>query len=139
MFVGVALGTTTTQAQDPPPSPVPAPVDSAAPDTAFYSARQARRGQDTYRKNCTACHNTAAYAGAGFRRAWSGRSVFELWEQIRTTMPNDSPGRLKLEEYADIVAYLLKLNGIPPGSDELPADAEVLRRLRIIPPSRPGG
>jgi hypothetical protein len=54
-------------------------------------------------------------------------------------MPNDSPGRLKSEEYADIVAYLLKLNGIPPGPDELPADAEVLRGLRIIPPSRPGG
>lgn len=137
------LLTTSVQAQAPPP---PAPADSVAPaaedslpTTAFYSNRQARRGQNTYRKNCTACHNTAAYSGVGFRRVWSGRSVFELWEQIRTTMPNDGPGRLRPEEYADIVAYLLKLNGFPAGPDELPADAEVLRRLHIIPSPKPSG
>lgn len=105
----------------------------------MYSSRQARRGQDTYRRHCNSCHTTAAYSGATFRRAWTGRSVFELWEQIRTTMPNDSPGRLKPGEYADIVAYLLKLNGYPDGPDELPADAELLRRLLITPLERPGG
>lgn len=65
--------------------------------------------------------------------------MFELWEQIRTTMPNDSPGRLKPGEYADIVAYLLRLNGLPDGPEELPADPDRLRALTITPPTRPGG
>ena len=133
LLLGTMLWVAPVQAQDPTPSA----EDSTAP--AFYTNRQARRGQNTYKKYCNSCHSTAAYTGVVFRRNWAGRSVFELWEQIRTTMPNDAPGRLKPEEYADIVAYMLKLNGFPDGPDELPADAEALRALRLTPPpeSRP--
>ncbi len=118
-----------------------AAADTSAPASALlgaYSEEQARRGRAAYEKNCTSCHAPTAYTGVAFRRAWAGRPVFELWEQIRTTMPNDAPGRLKPEQYADIVAYLLKLNGYPAGSTSLPADAERLQRIVIEPLPRPG-
>lgn len=118
-----------------------AAADSSASGSALlgaYSEEQARRGRTAYEKNCTSCHAPTAYTGVAFRRAWVGRPVFELWEQIRTTMPNDAPGRLKPEQYADIVAYLLKLNGYPAGSTSLPAEAQRLQRILIEPLPRPG-
>lgn len=113
--------------------------DSAAPDrpAASFTDAQARRGQNTYQRNCISCHTAAAYTGVAFRRAWANRSPFEIWEVIRTTMPQDNPGRLRPSEYADIVAYLLRLNGYPAGGQELPSEAEALKQLHIpaTPPS----
>ena len=123
------------QAQDPPP-----PVDSAAVtvDTVgVYTEEQAKRGQSLYSKNCVECHSASAYTGSAFRRAWGSRPVFELWEQIRTTMPEDNPGGLSHVEYADIVAYLLKLNKLPTGPVDLPGDADKLKTI-MIRALRPG-
>ena len=132
-FVGLLAVAAPAAAQTGPDSAA-APMAPAA----LYSASQARRGQSTYQKNCINCHTAAAYSGAAFRRVWAGKSPFDLWEQIRTAMPQDSPGRLKPGEYADIVAYLLKLNGYPAGEAELPPDAEKLQALRIPPTPGPG-
>ncbi|MEZ4457203.1 MAG: cytochrome c [Gemmatimonadales bacterium] len=112
-----------------------APADSAGADAAdsvgVYSDEQASRGQSLYRKNCVECHSASAYTGASFRRVWGSRSVYELWEQIRTTMPDDNPGKLSHQEYADVVAYLLKLNKLPAGPADLPGEAEKLKGLMI--------
>jgi mono/diheme cytochrome c family protein len=100
----------------------------------IYSSQQARRGQSTYEKRCVNCHSATAYTGAAFRMAWGNRSAYELWEQIRTSMPQDSPGSLSPREYADIVAYLLKLNKLPAGPSDLPSEAEQLKPLTIRVP-----
>jgi mono/diheme cytochrome c family protein len=118
--------------------PDSASIQEARP-VAIYSEAQARRGQSTYQRHCVTCHTAAAYSGAAFRRVWGGKSPYDLWEQIRTTMPQDNPGQLKAAEYADIVAYLLRLNGYPAGPDELPAEAEKLQQLRIVPRPVAGG
>jgi hypothetical protein len=46
-------------------------------------------------------------------------------------MPKNQPGSLTQREYARVVAYLLMMNGMPPGSDELPTDSTALRQVRI--------
>lgn len=100
-----------------------------------YSTDQARRGESTHRKHCTECHNAVAYSGAVFRRMWAGRPVYEFWDQVRSTMPNNNPGSLKPGEYLDILAYVLRLNGYPPGENALPSDPEQLRTIRFdLPP-----
>jgi mono/diheme cytochrome c family protein len=96
-----------------------------------YTEVQAARGEGTYRANCTSCHATSAHAGDAFVRAWDGRTAFDLFELIRTTMPIDNPGRLSRQDYADIVAYLFKLNRLPSGDRTLPADDEGLKQVRI--------
>ena len=40
------------------------------------------------------------------------RSDLDLFEEIRTTMPTDAPGRLSRGQYADVVAYLQQLGTI---------------------------
>jgi mono/diheme cytochrome c family protein len=96
-----------------------------------YTEAQAARGEASYRANCTSCHAPGTHAGDAFIRGWDGRTAFDLFELIRTTMPLDNPGRLSREQYVDIVAYLFKLNRLPPGDRPLPADDEGLKQVRI--------
>ncbi|MFN2563728.1 MAG: cytochrome c [Gemmatimonadaceae bacterium] len=121
----IAPGGSAAQTQSPSPPPSPSTLRGA------YTEAQAARGEATYRANCTSCHATSAYVGDAFVRAWDGRTAFDLFELIRTTMPIDNPGRLSREQYADIVAYMFRLNRLPPGGSPLPADDEGLKQVRI--------
>jgi hypothetical protein len=46
-------------------------------------------------------------------------------------MPKNDPGNLAPEDVADVMAYLLKMNAMPVGPSELPANADSLRKFRI--------
>jgi hypothetical protein len=72
-----------------------------------------------------------ALAGSDFLDKWSGQTMGELFQRIRTTMPVGRPGRLSLAAYSDIAAYILRANSFPPGRTELPRDAQLLRQIRI--------
>jgi hypothetical protein len=61
---------------------------------------------------------------------WRVEPVGSLFEHISTNMPQDDPGSLTADQYAAIAAYLLQLNGRPAGERELPADMELLNRMR---------
>jgi glycine/D-amino acid oxidase-like deaminating enzyme len=99
--------------------------------TGVYSAAQARKGGETYRKFCSACHTPAGHSGEAFQSMWTGRSAAELFDYLRRTMPDDNPGRLKPAQYADIVSYLLQLNGMPAGPQALSSDLRALERIQI--------
>jgi mono/diheme cytochrome c family protein len=99
-----------------------------------YSEGQARKGGEAFRKHCLECHAPEQHTGDAFRKAWNGRRAFDLFELLRTTMPNDRPGRLSRGQYAEIVAYLFQLNGLPAGRKALPNDDQGLLRIRIEAP-----
>ena len=96
-----------------------------------YTEEQATRGDTEHQNNCSSCHGTEKYSGDNFTKNWVGRTVFDLFDQIRTTMPDDNPGGLSAQQYKDVVAYILKTNGIPAGTDSLPSDPEAMRLLKI--------
>lgn len=66
-----------------------------------------------------------------FIRVWSGGPIARMWENIRTTMPYDSPGRLSAQEYTDVIAYMLQLNKVPAGETELPATTDGLNQITV--------
>jgi sugar lactone lactonase YvrE/mono/diheme cytochrome c family protein len=107
--------------------------------TGVYTDAQAQRGQAGYAQNCQACHGVQLtgvgeakpLAGPEFLGAWNGQSVADLFERVRTTMPQNAPRSLTREAYADILAYLLKFNGFPAGQQELAPRAEMLTSIRI--------
>ena len=72
-----------------------------------------------------------ALAGADFLDKWSGQTLGDLYQRIRTTMPMDKPGRLSPEVNTDITAYILSVNTFPAGRSELPRDAQMLRQIKI--------
>ena len=122
-------------AADAQPEPAvdvqPEPSVGATIWDGVYTAEQADRGADTARTVCFACHSASEWTTPMFIRVWSGRPIHQMWENLRMTMPYDSPGRLTAQEYADVVAYMLELNDVPVGDTELPSDADGLRRIRV--------
>ena len=113
-----------------------------------YTIAQAERGQTAYLENCAACHGenmddgefAIPLKGVNFRQQWRVRSLEQLFTVTSVTMPQDRPGRLGDETYADILAYILQENGTDAGSLELPSDPEAL--LALAPPNwraAPGG
>jgi mono/diheme cytochrome c family protein len=118
------------RAQSPPPPPPPDTGAMKSVLAGVYTAPQARSGEVLFRNVCAQCHALAQFQDASFLRSWEGRSARDLFELIRTQMPQDNPGQLKREEYAAVLAYLFELNDFPPGDSTLAA-GDALRRVRI--------
>lgn len=102
-----------------------------------FSAKQAERGEGSYRTSCQSCHAKSEYTGDKFKTAFVSKTAFDVFDQIRTTMPEDNPGSLERQNYIDLVAYIFSLNAYPAGEAELPADDDGLKKVRIDNP--PGG
>ena len=119
-----------------------------------YTVEQAKRGREQYRKRCVLCHldngqgqqavpeipgqsleregdaEAPPIAGDEFLKKWNGHTVKELFEKT-STMPVGSPGALKPQEYADLVALIFELNKFPAGTQELPTAREQLELITI--------
>ncbi len=108
-----------------------APVAEVSVGNAFYTSRQASRGGGLFRDNCVSCHASSEFAGSSFQRRWRNRSVGDIYEFILYSMPDDNPGGLPAQTYADIVAYMLELNDFPAGESELPTSMDTLRQMKI--------
>ena len=103
-----------------------------------YSREQAARGQDVYVGMCKSCHTPESHTAATFTSKWDGKPLSELFSYIRDQMPKNEPGSLSADEYADVLAYVLKLNRMPAGSDDLPAEASDLKGIRLeMRPAKP--
>lgn len=118
-------------AAEPPPS-------SASAPQGWFTREQAARGRSQYRTQCASCHadNMAGIgpapplAGGAFLAKWSTLTVSDLFERVRTTMPQNAPHSLGDSAYTDITAFILRANNFPAGETELSADPE---RLRAMP------
>ena len=119
-----------------PAAPTPGPAAAApapeAESSAFYTTQQASRGDGLFRDNCVSCHSSSEFAGSSFQRRWRNRAVGDIYEFVLYSMPDDNPGGLPEQTYADIVAYLLSLNDFPSGSSELPTSMEALMMMKMF-------
>ena len=117
------------------------PAALAQTDTArttrsgVYSAAQAERGKMQYAISCRSCHTAASHTGVTFAKWWKDRTLADLFGYMSTQMPKNDPGSLAPEQYADVVAYLLKMNAMPPGRDDLLPDSSALAPIRIVLPA----
>ena len=95
-----------------------------------YTEEQAQRGAEVIEQVCRECHEDEEFVGA-FIRSWAGASVAALYDDIYSLMPEDQPGSLPPQQYADVIAYILQLNGLPPGDVELATARDALERVII--------
>ena len=106
-----------------------------------YLEEQASRGKGEYEYNCASCHindlagdsvkDVPPLAGDDFLGLWEGKSVKELFEFIKTNMPQDSKGSLDPKAYADIASYILQSNKFPAGKEALGSDDQKMTRTVI--------
>jgi S-disulfanyl-L-cysteine oxidoreductase SoxD len=117
-----------------------------------YSEAQAKRGGAVYNSECSYCHRddlsggffdggavqAPALAGSrafgsSFSERWNDMTVGEMVAAIASTMPQQKPASLTLQQYVDVVSYLFSKNGVPAGPAELPTDVSALGDLLITP------
>jgi mono/diheme cytochrome c family protein len=104
-----------------------------------YTADQAKRGQAVYVEVCSKCHlddlsggpTSPPLVGDDFLGGWKGKTVGTLFDEVRTTMPFDSPGKLTPEQYADVIAYIFSANKFPAGDKELAHEMAPLEQIQI--------
>ena len=105
-----------------------------------YTAAQAERGQLLYKTHCGYCHRddligggseagAPALKGPIFTIRWRDQPLADMFVTIGTTMPQDKPDTLTPQIAIDIISFLLRSNGMPPGSSELPPDLEALKSV----------
>ncbi len=95
-----------------------------------YTEEQARRGAQIYENICAECHDQDEFLEP-LMQSWMGAPVSMLFFEITDLMPEDAPGSLEPAEYADVLAYIFELNGLPPGQAELEPSDEVLKKIII--------
>jgi mono/diheme cytochrome c family protein len=105
-----------------------------------YTTAQADAGKTAYLEKCASCHGKMTGATPDmapllndyvFQDTWKNRSVGELFERIRLTMPQNEPATLSPQRTAEIVAYILSANELPAGDRALAEDAEGLKQIRM--------
>ena len=99
-----------------------------------YTAAQATRGQTVFNSKCASCHAPNRFTDDLFYQSFAGKPLWEMFDVISDSMPEDDPGSLKKEEYADVIAYLLKLNNFPTGETDLPIDKDALSAILMEKP-----
>ena len=105
-----------------------------------YAEEQATRGADLYAQRCAMCHgdglggveSAPALTGPVFYGNWEGEALDALFERMRMSMPQDSPGSLSRAQNADILAHMLKVGGYPAGTAPLDGRAGALTGIRIL-------
>lgn len=106
-----------------------------------YTQAQAKRGEAVYSGQCARCHgadlgggdSVPALAGTDFLSTWNTKTLGDLFDRIRSSMPADKPGTLSREQTADIVAYILSVNQFPTGKKELGTQSDVLKQIQFDP------
>jgi len=68
-----------------------------------------------------------------FMFIWEGRSLAELYTSMRNNMPSNRPASLSKQSYEDLLAFLLRANNFPSGSQRLDANSPTLEELKISP------
>lgn len=125
LVAGAATGCASAPVESPP-APAPAAAGPLAPT---FTVEQATRGQRVFTGICSTCHGRNEFSGPIFAVTWRAEPVSAIYEHISTNMPQDRPGSLTPEQYVDVLAFILQLNGIQPGSQELVPDVALLGRM----------
>jgi S-disulfanyl-L-cysteine oxidoreductase SoxD len=71
--------------------------------------------------------------GPTFQAKWGdGRHTLDdLYYVVRTSMPYSEPGKLSRQQYMDVIAYVLNMNGYQEGEQELVPNTIALKAITI--------
>jgi mono/diheme cytochrome c family protein len=109
-----------------------------------YTDLQAERGQAIFKDRCSPCHGAMLegklappLTGPDFVADFSSQPLAALVGKIKNTMPANDPGKLTLQQAADLVAFILQVGKFPAGRADLGADESALQQITW--PRTPGG
>jgi S-disulfanyl-L-cysteine oxidoreductase SoxD len=104
-----------------------------------FSSAQVERGRESFDGNCADCHEIEEFTGAGaYFEEMDGEPLWRVFDFIWSEMPEDRPAWLEPQEYADILAYILSVYGMPTGEADMPIEQTALDGIHLARPERPG-
>ena len=110
-----------------------------AEDAPAFTAEQVAGGEQVYKELCQICHGSTLangqfgtpLRGAFFRNNWKGKSLGELLKFTYESMPPENVMGLPLEQYAEVLAFILEANDLAPGEMAMPGDYEALMGVML--------
>ncbi|MGF6776271.1 c-type cytochrome [Paraburkholderia sp. GAS334] len=95
-----------------------------------FDRAQVTHGKSLYSGSCAKCHgadlqgvNAPALRGPAFAPAANAHlTIGGVYSYMASNMPADRPGKMKPQDYADIMSFLLYSNGYQAGNAKLTAD-----------------
>src|SRR5215813_12552474 len=116
-------------------------AQSRSTSEGVFTVAQQKRGEAVYTRECSTCHGERLKGGEGsppltgteFNDNWNNKTVADLFDKIKQTMPAppEQPGKLSPQQTSDVIAHILSVAGVPAGSTELLSDLDQLKRIRI--------
>tara|TARA_B100001057_G_scaffold11709_2_gene11112 strand:+ start:20915 stop:21337 length:423 start_codon:yes stop_codon:yes gene_type:complete len=103
--------------------------ESLTTNDKIYSKDQAKTGEELYRTNCLTCHDKKYFRPVF--KTWTGQSLGTFFLVMNASMPQGNPGSLHIEEYTDILAYMLSLSRYSAGESKLSSSTEFLNSITI--------
>ena len=108
-----------------------------------FTKKQVELGEVLYTNNCMACHGRDlrgteggnALIGERFISKWKEKSLGELFELTKATMPKTNPHSLDDASYSALIAFILNANGFPSGDVELSSNKEELQTILMGSPA----
>ncbi|MBE06916.1 MAG: hypothetical protein CMO37_06430, partial [Verrucomicrobiaceae bacterium] len=105
-------------------------TQSAAPVVTFAS--QVEAGAEAYATNCAICHGAnlegstlgPLLSGFSWVRRWGTQTPTLLLGNIQANMPPGGNENISTEDYINIVAHILSVNGVDTVSDALAATTD---------------
>jgi mono/diheme cytochrome c family protein len=105
-----------------------------------YTEEQAKRGEPLYQQYCSSCHGAdmaggemaPSLTGGEFASNWNELTLGQLFDRMRTSMPQNNPGSLSRQQNADILAFVLYKGTAPAGASELPTQSEMLATIKFV-------
>ena len=103
----------------------------------IYSLSQIEAVSEIFTTDCATCHGKDlrgteggnALIGTRFQKTWSEKSIGELFEYTKLTMPVSNPGTYDDETYSALLAYILHQNKYPAGEQLLSSNKKELDKI----------
>lgn len=105
-----------------------------------YTIEQAKRGEPLYSQFCAECHGPDLSGGeiapglnsSDFMANWNDLTLAQLFDRMKTSMPQNNPNSLSREQTADILAFILLKTDFPAGATELSTEPAALGAIRYL-------
>jgi mono/diheme cytochrome c family protein len=108
-----------------------APLPAWKVEAPIYTGAQAERGAEIFGGICSTCHTIEDFRSPVFHRNWGGGTVADLFDFASGAMPKDNPGALPPEDYAAVLSFFFRENGLAAGDVALPVELRALRTIRL--------
>lgn len=116
---------------------------SLTANTGIYQDIQADSVATLYSTGCASCHGPQGQGSEGgspllgtiFQSRWQEKSIGDLFEITKQTMPKNNPASYDDKTYAALVAFILRLNHFPAGENSLSSQKKDLDLILFGPPA----